>query len=173
MNRSIFKISLFAVVLMISANIFAQKTIKLGHIDSQELLLLMPESDSAKKVLERETKSIQDQLELMQVEFNKKYNEYIVKMDSLSKFIRQSKEQELQDLQQRIQVFESNAQQNVQQMQAELFQPIIDKAQKAIEEVGKENGFTYIFDTSIGTVIYKSDESENILPKVKAKLGIK
>ena len=150
----------------------AQKSLKLGHIDSQLLLSQMPESDSARIDLEKETKSIQDQLELMQVEFNNKYNDYVTKMDSFSNFIRQSKEEELQDLQQRIQIFEANAQQNLQQQQATLFQPIIDKAQKAIEEVAKENNFTYIFDLSTGTVLFFSEETEDILPLVKQKLGI-
>jgi len=170
--KSIIKIFVLTVIVTISMSLSAQKSIKLGHIDSQELLSQMPESDSAKTELEKETKSIQDQLELMQVEFNNKYNDYVTKMDSLSKFIRQSKEEELQIMQQRIQVFEQNAQQNLQQTQAELFQPIIDKAQKAIEEVGREQGFTYIFDSSIGSIVYKSDDAEDIMELVKAKLGI-
>ncbi|MFC2137314.1 OmpH family outer membrane protein [Bacteroidota bacterium] len=170
--KSILKIFVVTVIVGTSMSLTAQKSIKIGHIDSQELLSLMPESDSARIVMENETKSIQDQLELMQVEFNNKYNDYVTKMDSLSKFIRQSKEQELQDLQQRIQIFEGNAQQSLQQTQAELFQPIIDKAQKAIEEVGNENGFTYIFDSSIGSIVYKSDDAEDIMELVKAKLGI-
>jgi len=170
--KSIIKIFVLTVIVTISMSLSAQKSIKLGHIDSQELLSQMPESDSAKTELEKETKSIQDQLELMQVEFNNKYNDYVTKMDSLSKFIRQSKEEELQIMQQRIQVFEQNAQQNLQQTQADLFQPIIDKAQKAIEEVGREQGFTYIFDSSIGSIVYKSDDAEDIMELVKAKLGI-
>ena len=151
----------------------AQKTLRIGHIDSDELLSLLPESDSAQKVLEKETKSIRDQLELMQVEFNRKYNDYITKADSLSKFIRQSKEEELQVIQQRIQTFEGNAQQSIQQMQSELFQPIIEKAQKAIQEVAKENNFTYILDLGSGTVLFHSEDSEDIMPLVKLKLGLK
>ncbi len=162
-------ITLFLVIPIILSG---QKTLKFGHIDSQLLLSQMPESDSARKVLEKETKTIQDQLELMQVEFNKKYNDYVTKMDSFSNFIRQSKEEELQDLQQRIQIFESNAQQNLQEQQAQLFQPIIDKAQKAIEAVGKENNFTYIFDLSSGAILFNAEGTEDILPLVKKKLGI-
>lgn len=162
-------ITLFLVIPIILS---AQRTLKFGHIDSQLLLSQMPESDSARKVLEKETKTIQDQLELMQVEFNKKYNDYITKMDSFSNFIRQSKEEELQDLQQRIQIFEANAQQNIQEQQAQLFQPIIDKAQKAIEDVGKENNFTYIFDLSSGAILFHAEGTEDIMPLVKKKLGI-
>lgn len=170
--KNILKIIAVIGIVLLPNYLMAENTVKLGHIDSQLLLSQMPESDSAKKVLESETKSIQDMLEVMQVEFNNKYNDYVTKIDSLSDFIRQSKEQELQDIQERIRSAEQNAQQQLQKMQGDLFQPIIDKAQKAIEEVGKENGFSYIFDTSTGSVVYKSDNAEDILPLVKKKLGI-
>ena len=35
--------------------------------------------------------------------------------------------------------------QQLQQKQSELFQPIMAKVDKAIKDVGKENGFVYIF----------------------------
>jgi outer membrane protein len=38
--------------------------------------------------------------------------------------------------------------------------------------VARENGFTYIFDLSRGSVIYFSEQSEDILPLVKKKLGL-
>jgi len=58
------------------------------------------------------------------------------------------------------------------QKESQLLQPIIEKADKAIKEVGKENGYTYIFDLSRGSVVYFSEVSEDVLPLVKKKLGI-
>jgi outer membrane protein len=86
--------------------------------------------------------------------------------------IRQTKEKEIVDLQERLQNFQQTAQQDIQQKEAELWQPVIDKANNAIQEVGKENGFTYIFDVSAGVVLYFSPESIDVLPLVKTKLGI-
>ena len=60
----------------------------------------------------------------------------------------------------------------MQQKEAELFQPIMDKAQAAIEKVSKSNGFTYVFDISAGGVVYFSEKSIDILPLVKKELGI-
>jgi hypothetical protein len=37
--------------------------------------------------------------------------------------------------------------------------------------VAKENGFTYIFDVSAGSLLYQP-ESDNVLSLVKTKLGI-
>ena len=63
---------------------------------------------------------------------------------------------------------------NSRAKQAELFKPITDKADKAIKEVGKENGFIYVFDLSGGQLIYYDEtKSTNILTLAKAKLGLK
>jgi outer membrane protein len=74
----------------------------------------------------------------------------------------------------RIQTFQSNASQQLQDKQAELFQPIITKADKAVKDVGKEQGFTYVFDVAKGQLLYFDEaKSTNLLAPVKAKLGLK
>ena len=72
----------------------------------------------------------------------------------------------------RIEESQSNAQKLLEERQEALLKPIVDRAKKAIEEVGKENGYTYIFDSGIGTVLYSQD-SDDIMPLVKKKLGLK
>ena len=57
-------------------------------------------------------------------------------------------------------------------MQQELMTPIIKKAAEAIEKVGKEQGFIYIFDLSVGGVAFKSANSIDVLPLAKQVLGI-
>ena len=49
--------------------------------------------------------------------------------------------------------------------------PIIEKARKAIQQVAEEGNYVYIFDAKDGNIIH-ADESQNILPLVKAKLGL-
>ena len=151
----------------------AQPNLKIGHINTQELLQAMPETDSAQLKLEKMQKELQSQLEVMQVELNNKYQDYLSKRDSYSELVRQTKEDELQNIQQRIQQFAQNADQDLQKKRSELFRPILDKASKAIEEVARENGFTYILDLSSGVVLFHSDSSLDILPLVKAKLKLK
>ena len=60
----------------------------------------------------------------------------------------------------------------LQQKEAELFQPVMEKAQAAIEKVAKANGFTYVFDLGAGGLLYFSEQSVDILPLVKKELGI-
>jgi outer membrane protein len=77
----------------------------------------------------------------------------------------------VQDLEQNMVDLRSQAEQDLAGLEQKLMQPMIDRAKKAIEDVGKEESFTYIFDTSTGVLLYMS--GEDITPKVKAKLGIK
>lgn len=168
-------ISILLVAVVFSAvTVNAQQKLKIGHINSQELLSLMPESDSAQKKLEGLANDHQLVLEEMSVEFNKKFEAYRVALDAgtLSDLARASKEAELEDLQTRIQQFEQTAQQDLQQKRVEIFTPVQEKALNAVNEVAEENGFTYIFDTGMGAVVYTSPDSQDILPLVKAKLGL-
>ena len=53
-----------------------------------------------------------------------------------------------------------------------MYGPILKRAETAIKELAKEKGYSYIFDTSGGTVLYAQD-SDNTMAAVKAKLGLK
>ncbi len=152
---------------------YSQSGIKFGHINTQDLLAAMPESDSAKINLEKFTKELEGELEVMQVELNKKYQDYLGKRDTYSELIRQTKEQELQEMQQRIQQFQTTAETELQKKRELFFKPVLDKAKKAIEDVSKENKFTYVFDTSAGALIFHSEDSYDVMPLVKKKLGLK
>ena len=168
-------ISTIAVLIMMAGINIAVKaqSLKFGHINSQELLQAMPERDSAEAKLRRLTKTIEDQLEELQVEFNKKYQEYLQKRETYSASIREMKERELTEMQQRAQEFQQVASQDLQRQQSELMKPVIDKADAAIKKVGSDNGFIYIFDVSNGTLLYQSDKSVDVLPLVKKELGLK
>jgi len=143
-----------------------------GHINSQELLSIMPERDSAEAKIQQYAKELEGELEIMQVEYRNKLNDYLEKQDNLTPLVKQTKEQELSEFQSRIQEFSTSAQQELRQQETQLIQPIIQKAEKAIKDVGKENGYIYVFDLSRGTVIYFSEQSEDILPMVKKRLGL-
>ncbi len=160
------------VALFLSAASISAQNLKFGHINSQELLMAMPERDSAEAKLKKYGKDLQEQIETLQVEFNKKYQDYLQKKATFTDAIREMKEKELSDLQQRSQEFEQTAQQDYQKQQADLMKPIVDKANAAISKVAKANGFIYVFDVSTGAVAYFSDQSVDVLPLVKKEMGI-
>ncbi|NSW95586.1 MAG: OmpH family outer membrane protein, partial [Bacteroidales bacterium] len=144
------------------------------HINRDELIQSMPEFDSATASLEKMRTQFVNELELLQVEFNNKYETYLKEMKNYTDLVRQTREQELADFQTRMQTFQNNASTKLQEQQVALFTPITEKADKAISAVGKENGFIYIFNTSGGQIAYLDEsKSTNILPLAKAKLGLK
>ncbi len=170
MKRSI---AILMILLLAGAGMTLRaQQLKFGHINSQELLRAMPENDSAQAQMQRFAQDLQNQLDELQVEYNKKLQDYQSQMDQLTDLIRKTKEEELMRLQKSIQDFQVAAQQEMQKKQQELMQPIIDKANKAIKEVARENGFIYIFDIASGSILYYSEKSVDILPLVKKKLGI-
>ena len=165
-------IKLIVVVAFTLAAMGVSAQIKLGHIDSQKLIQAMPEMTAAQKTLQDKQAEVEKELTNMKEQFTTKLNDYSQNAKNYSDVIRASKEQYLQDLQQRIQRFQEIALDNLEKTQKELMQPIMDKALNAIKEVGKENGFSYIYDMSAGIILFAADNTEDVLPLVKKKLGL-
>jgi outer membrane protein len=173
MRRFIGIAVLMIVIALVGQSAMAQ-SFKFGHINSDELIQSMPEYDSATVKLEKFRKELVNALELMQVEWNNKSDAYQKESKNLSDIVKQTKEQELMDIQKRIQDFQTNAQTQLQNKQTEVFQPIYSKVDKAIKDIGKENGFLYVFDVAKGALLYFDEtKSTNIMPLVKTKLGLK
>jgi len=164
---------LVIMVIFVGQNALAQN-LKFGHINRTELIQAMPDFDSARVKLEKMNTELINTAELLQVELNNKYETYLKESKNLTDLVRQTKEQELQDSQKRLTDFQTNAQTQLQEMQVKLFTPVTDKADKAIKDVGKENGFIYVFDLSQNQVIYYDEtKSTNVMQLVKNKLGLK
>lgn len=163
---------LLCLAFLANVTLFSQQKLKFGHLNSNDLFAVMPEREAAQKALQDYSKQLEDQLVAMQDELEKKYNDYTANQATFSDMIKKTKEEELTSMQQRIQLFQQNAQQELQKKESELLQPIIEKAKKAIEEVAKENGYTYVFDTGTGALLFWPKESDDLLPVVKTKLKI-
>jgi outer membrane protein len=167
--RNISRVILFSIILF--AGGLSAQTMKFGHIDFQQLLQLMPERDVAQKAFAKVQSEMEAQLATMQKELQDKGKEYLAQQKTLTEAVRTTKEDELQSLQQRIQTFQQQAQENLQKEESKQYQPIIEKARKAIADVGKEQGLMYVFE--VNQVLYHADQSIDLLPLVKTKLGIK
>ena len=173
MKRSISIVVMMLLIASVGQKAMAQN-FKFGHINSDELIQAMPEYDSATVKLEKFRKELVNALELMSVELNTKNEAYQKESKNYSDIVKQTKEQELVDMNKRIQDFQNNAQSQLQSKQSEVFQPIYQKVDKAIKDVGKENGFLYVFDVSKGALLYFDEtKSTNVMPLVKTKLGLK
>ncbi len=170
--KNLFKVALILTFALFLGHGYGQTNAKLGYINSTELLEMMPAKDSIQKAIEEYGKSLQNQLQTMYLEYQTKLQDYQTNSRTMSDIIRQTKEKELADMETRIQDFQQQADTDMQDQQAKLLQPLLDKAKKAIEDVAKENGYTYIFDAGVGVLLYY-EKGDNIMPLVKAKLGLK
>jgi len=151
----------------------AQDKQKIGHINADELLSLMPETDSARSNLQLYQQQLENDLTTMQTELQQKIQNFRQNQSSYTTLTLESKTQEIQQLQERIGNFQQRAQEDLQDKQVELFEPIIEKATNAVQEVAKENGFTYILDTSQSkAVVIFAENGIDIMPMVKKKLGL-
>jgi len=146
---------------------------KFGHIAAELLMQEMPEYDSAQVKFQNLNKTYDLEIERIQVEINKKIEDFQQNETTMTELIKQAKASEIQEMQQRLQNFYQTAQQDLQQQQMMLIQPVVEKARKAIEEVAREQGLIYVFDMSQNNPVYASEESMDLMPLVKEKLNLK
>lgn len=165
------KIILVGLLSLLSLNFFAQG-VKLGHINTQELLAVLPQKIAADQELQSHAAQLEQFQKSIQDELNTKYEEYLTERDGYNDLVKATKEKDLQDLQQRLATYNKTAQEDLRQKEGELIQPIVESIKTAIDEVGKENNFLYIFDTATGNVLFMSSESVDITPLVRQKLGL-
>ncbi len=163
-----------ALVILLAAGFgFCANAQKFAHINSQELVSLMSEMDSARVRLNTYQADLEETFQGMQDEYQTKYTDYQRKVETWAPTVRETKESELQELVNRIQQFQQSAPQDLQQMQQTLLAPVYEKADAAIQRVAKSMGFIYVFDTSNGTITYVDEtQSTNLLELLKAELGI-
>ncbi len=167
---------IFAVIALLIGMAFSSQAqteapLKVGYIDFNALLQSMPGIDSVRISLQKYQGALTEQMDQMRAEFENKYLTYQSKSAGMSEIIKQNKEQELQQLQERIDAFQTQAQQDLQAQQQKLLQPLIDKAKQAISDVAKEKKFTYVLN-SIEDVVLYSTPANDLSSAVKAKLGI-
>jgi outer membrane protein len=163
-------------LLILVAAMFAVGTVsaqKFARINLQEVVVAMPEFEEAQKNLEAFGKDLQEQMEQIQVEFNNKLADFQKNQAAMAASIKQMKQQELEQLQQRFGEFQQIAQQDFQKKEAELLEPVQKKANEAVNKVAKANGYSAVFNTSVPSLAY-FDEAQltDIAALVKKELGI-
>jgi outer membrane protein len=170
--KNLFKVMFLGIALFVMSGV-AQAQVKIAHVNTAEILDAMPDKAKAEKSLENYYNELQSQLQTMATEYQNKMQDYEANQATMSNLVKQSKEKEIMDLQNRIQQFQANAENEFEAKRSELLKPILDKIQNAINTVGKEKGYTYILDLATGATVYVSDSAIDATNNVKAKLGLK
>lgn len=162
------KLTLVALLAVCSTSLYAQK---FGRINYQELIQAMPEMDSVRINMEAATTEYQEHLESLQVELNNKINDFQKAPASMSDAVKQLKQREIQELQERLQQYYEIAQEELNKTQMALYAPVEAKANEAIKKVCKADGIVVAFHSS-SVAFIDEDQIVDILPKVKVELGI-
>ena len=146
------KILIIAAMLSMTFVASAQEAKKFAYVDFAELVQLMPEMDSARVKIAAQEKEASEQMQMMYQEYQTKANQFQQKQATWTPAIRDSKMREIQDMEGRIQEFQQLLQQELQQSQAQLQAPIVEKAQGVVKDLAKAKNVIFVFDK--GSLLY-------------------
>ena len=138
---------LFVIALAALATLTASAQ-QLAKVNFQELVMLMPEMDAARETIAASQKEAEETYSAMVEEYQGKLSQYQQKQATWTAAIRESKERELMEIQNRIQEFQQSISQELQQQQNQLTAPIQEKANNVVTELAKAKGVTVLFDIS-------------------------
>lgn len=144
---------------------------KIGRVNFSELVQLMPEADAAREALAASQKEAEDTYATMVEEYQTKATQYQQKSASWTAAIRESKEKELYDIQNRIQEFQQSISQELQLQQNQLMAPLYQKAQETVQNLAKSAGLVMVLDSS-SALYFDENATEDLTPKARKALNI-
>ena len=162
------KIFIIAAMALMTLSASAQK---IGRVNFSELVQLMPEADEARATLQAISKEADETLQSMYEEYQTKMNQYQQKQATWTPAIKESKEKELMEIQNRLQESQQTFQQEIQQKQNELMAPIYEKAQNTIKELAKGQALTAVFDAS-SALYFDEATTVDLTPAARKALNI-
>ena len=136
---------------------------KIGHVSSQEIMAVMPETKKMAERLDSLQNVYETQLANMQEEFNKKLTEFQQQQATMTAGVREFRQQELAEMEQRTQMFYQTVQKELQAKQVEFLQPVQTKLLEAINKVGAAQGCTYVMDKA--SMLYIAPDALDLTAK--------
>lgn len=166
--------SLIAAIMFLGMTANAQQ--KIGYTNVDYILNNLPDAKDIETKLKTEKAQYDKLLQDKVSDFQKKYEDYQKNAPSMSPVIKADREKELQNQNNSIQEFQQNSEGALQQKQQQLLAPVLDKIDKTIKDVAKENGYTYVFNTDAGPgttpILLVAPDADNISDLVFKKLGV-
>jgi len=162
--------NLFVAIVLFTAfnNVQAQNV---AHIDSEQLLMSMPETKAMETELKKVQQTYADEYNAQATALQAKLKKYDAEAPTQTDVKNEERRVEVESLKQKIQKYAQTADQEIQKKRFDLLKPIVEKAQKAVTDVAQEKGVKYVLDASPGKGLIVF-EGEDLMPAVKAKLGI-
>ena len=158
-----------AIALMMAFNTAQAQTV--AHIDSEQLLMAMPETKAMETELKKVQQTYADEYNAQATALQAKLQKYDTEAPTQTDAKNEERRVEVEGLKQKIQKYAQTADQEIQKKRFDLLKPIVEKAQKAVSDVATEKSLKYVLDSSPGKGLIVF-EGEDLLPTVKTKLGI-
>jgi outer membrane protein len=164
-----------AACVLVLAPLITVSQMKIGHVSTEAIMKQLPDAQDAQKQLDALTAGWQEDLNKMQAEWKKKYEEYDKKKLIMTDQRRADAERELRQLDQKMadfrnQKFGQNGE--LFAKQNELMKPVQDRVFKAIQDVAVEEGYDYILDKSGEILMMYANPKYDLTDKVLAKLKV-
>ncbi len=166
-------LALIALVVVFAAAKSTGAKSKVGYINTNELWALMPEKQAADMELKKMEEQMVTYLKQEQQSFEVGVNTFVKDSANMTELVKKQTLQKLQQQQETIQSLPKEANNELMKKQEELYAPIKEKMQNAINEVAEENGYDYILDAAYGNIVYAGNDDDNVIGLVKSKLGLK
>jgi outer membrane protein len=165
-----FIVSIFCIESLSAQNGFPQKA---AYINSKNIFDSIPQRAKAAAAIAELNKKYKEELQIMQNDYNRKYSDYMMYEGSMTENIKLRRMQELYELEDRISKFMKTAQEDIETQERIQIEPLRQKMNDAIYQVGIEQGFVCIYDLANPSIVFVTPEAVNATPLVKEKLGIK
>lgn len=166
MKKNFYLILYFFLVLVQSVN----SQTKVAHVDTYELITNMPEMLAVQEELSSYSKEKEAEIRLMEAEIRSISDKYSDDAINVSQEENEKRQKEIQVMQENIRLFTNQIVKELQEKERSLTEPILEKVISAIKEVGKENGYDYVLDSSKNQGVILAD-GDDLMEKVKIKLG--
>ena len=170
------KILILILLSGISMATWAQAPVqKIGYADWDYIFTQMPEYKQIEAEMKTHGDQLQNQLQAKYKDYEAKLKAYQTGAATMVDAVRIDKENELTQLQENIQKFQQDAQASIQNKQDQLMRPVFGKVGKAIEDVAKENGYSFIINPQLiggGDILLYSDEKYDVSDLVLKKMGV-
>ncbi|RWW92389.1 OmpH family outer membrane protein [Flavobacterium cerinum] len=164
------KILFITILFFAAAHQQAGAQAKIAHIDVSQLMAVMPEMKAAEIQIDKLSKTYDNEYAKMVEDFKTKVKKYDSEAATTKNVVKDARNTELTEMRTRIDQHKETAYKELQTRQEAIYKPIVEKARKAIQKVGKAKGYRYVIDSTLGTDVVLAD-GPDLLADVKKELG--
>jgi outer membrane protein len=143
---------------------------KFAYVDSRAIVERAPGAIAAQAALQKENEVLQARVQLWQDSLKAMITAYQNAEKTLTEAQKQSRQKAIQDKQADYAKRAEELDQQMQVRQQELSQPVMAQIKETLEDLRKEDGYTFIFDIASNGVIVAVDKNLDLTDKVVGRL---